>query len=147
MSRTALFASGLLALLAVGVAGAVRADDDDYPTWRPASDMAVTATGPVILFPDRFNAGAANFPWQEDGVVQQFKPDQGPIPARIYKLTQPANPDLLNGHKLCEGKTVDWIVMVPAPPAGLEIDVYAGAKPSGIGSPGLCATYLYKRWG
>ena len=37
--------------------------------------------------------------------------------------------------------------MIPAPPAGLEIDAYSTTdKPSSIGSPGLCGTFSYKRW-
>jgi hypothetical protein len=122
-------------------------DDDDYPVWKPSSDTAVTITGPIILLPDRLKAGNVDFPWRPDGVVAQFKPDQGPIPARVFATAQSTSPELLNGNRLCGEKAVNWIVMVPAPPDGLEIDVYSAAdKPSSITSPGLCATFSYKRW-
>ncbi|MBV9510708.1 MAG: hypothetical protein JO303_10550 [Caulobacteraceae bacterium] len=143
--------AALISLIAAAlgcIATAALADDDDYPTWQPSSDAAVAITGPVILFPDRFNAGQANFPWQEDGVAPQFKPDQGPIPARIFKLAAtPAAPVLLNGARLCGDTAVKWIVMVPAPPNGLEIDAYGSDdKPASISSPGRCGTFDYRRW-
>jgi hypothetical protein len=123
------------------------ADDDDYPTWQPANAAATATTGPIVMFPDRFNAGQANYPWQEAGVVAQFKPDQGPIPARVFAVGQPDNPVLINGKTMCGEKPVTWIVMVPQPPSGLEIDAYVAVdRPSSITSPGLCATFLYKRW-
>ena len=130
-----------------GFAALALADDDDYPVWKPSSDTAVSVTGPVILLPDRLKAGQVDLPWQPEGVVAQFKPDQGPIPARIFELAQATKPELLNGNKLCGEKAVNWIVMVPAPPDGLEIDAYSAAdKPTSISSPGLCGTFSYKRW-
>lgn len=147
MQRGAYLIPAAILAMTISLAGRAAADDDDYPTWLPSSEAAVSVTGPVILFPDRFNAGQANFPWKEDSVVAQFKPDQGPIPARVFQVTQTTNPPLLNGAKLCGEKTVNWIVMVPVPPGGLEIDAYSVAdKPSSASSPGLCATYVYKRW-
>jgi hypothetical protein len=133
--------------IACGFAASALADDDDYPVWKPSSDTAVSTTGPIILLPDHLKAGQIDFPWQPDGVVAQFKPDQGPIPARVFQVSQASNPQLLNGARLCGEKTVTWIVMVPAPPDGLEIDAYSAAdKPSSISSPGLCGTFSYKRW-
>ena len=123
------------------------ADDDDYPVWKPSNDKAVNVTGPIMLLPDRLKAGQVDLPWQPEGVVPQFKPDQGPIPARVYAVAQATNPAFLNGARLCGEKTANWIVMVPAPPDGLEIDAYSAAdKPSSISSPGLCGTFSYKRW-
>jgi hypothetical protein len=137
----------MIAAAAICLAAAAHADDDDYPVWKPASDTAISVTGPITLLPDGLKAGQVNLPWRPDGSVAQFKPDQGPIPARVYALTQPTNAELLNGNKLCGDKPVTWIVMVPAPPNGLEIDAYsADDKPSSIGSPGLCATFTYSRW-
>ena len=123
------------------------ADDDDYPVWKPASDAAVSITGPIIMLPDRLKAGQVDFPWQPQGVVAQFKPDQGPIPARVFQVTQSTSPQMLNGNKLCGERAVNWIVMVPSPPNGLEIDAYsAAAEPATISSPGLCGTFSYTRW-
>ena len=148
MRRTGFILSLAIIAAACGFAASATADDDDYPTWQPSSDTATSITGPIVMFPDRFRAGMVDFPWRQDDVIAQFKPDQGPIPARVFQLTAVANPELLNGAKLCGDKAVNWIVMVPAPPNGLEIDAYSAAdKPSSIASPGLCATFFYKRWG
>jgi hypothetical protein len=140
---------GLTAITVVAslLAVAAVADDDDYPVWKPSSDTAVSITGPIMLLPDRLKAGQSSFPWRIAGALAQFKPDQGAIPARLFEVADATNPDLLNGKKLCGGKPVGWIVMVPAPPDGLEIDAYTSVdKPSSISSPGLCGTFTYKRW-
>ena len=71
--------------IACGFAVPALADDDDYPVWKPSSDTAVSITGPIILLPDRLKAGQVDFPWQAEGVVAQFKPDQGPIPAACLR--------------------------------------------------------------
>jgi hypothetical protein len=129
------------------IASCAVADDDDYPVWKPAGDTAASVTGPIILLPDRLKAGPVDFPWRPAGALAQFKPDQGSIPARLFEIADGTNPELLSGKKLCGDKAVGWIVMVPAPPNGLEIDAFDSAdKPSSIASPGLCGTFNYKRW-
>jgi len=133
--------------IACGFAAPSLADDDDYPVWKPSSDTAVSVTGPIILLPDRLKAGQANFPWRPAGALAQFKPDQASIPTRVFEVADGTNPELLDGKRLCGDKAVGWIVMVPAPPDGLEIDAYSSVdKPSSISSPGLCGTFTYKRW-
>jgi hypothetical protein len=126
--------------------GAALADDDDYPSWRPNSTTATSITGPVILLPNRLHAGNANFPLRMDSKVDAFRPGQGSIPSRIYAVTTPTNPVLLNGNKLCGDTPATWIVVVPQPPTGLEIDAFTSAdKPASSTSPGLCATFTYMR--
>lgn len=128
------------------LAGAALADDDDYPSWRPNSPEATTVTGPVIVQPTRLHAGNTDFPLRLDGTVADFKPGQGSIPARVYAVTSTANPALLNGNKLCGDAPPTWIVVVPQPPMGLEIDAFTGAdKPASATSPGLCKAYTYTR--
>jgi hypothetical protein len=122
------------------------ADDDDYPSWRPNSTAATTITGPIIVLPNRLHAGNADFPLRLDSSVADFKPGQNSIPARIYAVTNTTNPTLLNGNKLCGNAPPTWIVVVPQPPIGLEIDAFASAdKPVSPASPGLCATFSYIR--
>lgn len=131
---------------ALCVTNAALADDDDYPSWRPNSTTATTITGPVIVQPTRLHAGNADFPLHLDSSVADFKPGQGSIPARIYAVTSTTNPTLLNGNKLCGDAAPTWIVVVPQPPMGLEIDAFTGAdKPANATSPGLCKTYSYVR--
>ena len=128
------------------LAGAALADDDDYPSWRPNSTTATSITGPIIVQPTRLHAVNADFPLHLDGTVAAFKPDQGSIPARVYAVTGTTNPALLNGNTLCGDTPPTWIVVVPMPPMGLEIDAFTGVdKPASHASPGLCKTFSYIR--
>ncbi len=122
------------------------ADDDDFPSWRPDNAAATTITGPIIVQPKRLHAGNADFPLRLDSTAASFKPDQGSIPAHVYAVTSPVNPTLLNGKKLCGDTPPTWIVVVPQPPLGLELDAFTGAeKPANTASPGLCNTFTYVR--
>ncbi len=131
---------------ALCLVNAALADDDDYPSWRPNSTTATTITGPVIVMPGRLHAVNTDFPLRMDSEVAEFKPGQGSIPARIYAVTSATNPPLLNGNKLCGDTPPTWIVVVPQPPTGLEIDAFTGTdKPASAASPGLCKTFTYMR--
>jgi hypothetical protein len=131
---------------ALCLANAALADDDDYPSWRPSNTAATSITGPVILLPARLHAGNADFGLRLDSSPAAFKPGQGSIPARIYAVTGTANPALLNGSKLCGGTPPTWIVVVPQPPTGLEIDAFNSIdKPASPASPGLCNSFSYIR--
>ena len=128
------------------LAPAALADDDDYPSWRPNSATATSITGPIILLPGRLHADNADFPLRLDSSVTDFKPGQNSIPAHVYAVTGTNNPPLLNGSKLCGDTPPTWIVVVPQPPTGLEIDAFTGAdKPASATSPGLCKTFTYMR--
>jgi hypothetical protein len=128
------------------LAGAALADDDDYPSWRPSSTTATSITGPIIVQPTRLHAVNTDFPLRLDSSVAEFRAGQGSIPARIYAVTSTTNPTLLNGNKLCGDTPPTWIVVVPQPPMGLEIDAFTGAdKPATPASPGLCKTFSYIR--
>ena len=134
------------AAVAFCITSAVMADDDDYPSWRPNGPEATSVTGPIILLPGRLHAGNANFSLRLDSSVADFKPGQNSIPARIYAVTSTDNPALLNGNKLCGESPPTWIVVVPQPPMGLEVDAFTGTdKPSSPSSPGLCKTFSYTR--
>jgi hypothetical protein len=143
-SRPCIAIAAFAAVLAI--ANAAVADDDDYPSWRPNSTTATSITGPIIVLPTRLHAGNADFGLRLDSTVAAFKPGQGSIPAHIYAVTSATNPTLLNGNKLCGETPPTWIVVVPQPPVGLEIDAFTGAdKPASPASPGLCKTFSYIR--
>ncbi|HEX4157453.1 MAG TPA: hypothetical protein VHY79_03190 [Rhizomicrobium sp.] len=128
------------------LANAALADDDDYPSWRPSNTTATSITGPVIVQPTRLHAGNTDFSLRLDSSVAAFKPGQGSIPARIYAVTSTTNPALLNGNKLCGDAPPRWIVVVPQPPMGLEVDAFNSVdKPASPASPGLCNTFSYTR--
>jgi hypothetical protein len=141
-----IFCTAAAAFAALCAFGGALADDDDYPSWRPNNTAATSITGSIIVLPNRLHAGEANFPLQLDGTVAEFRSGQGSIPARIYAVTSPNNPALLNGNKLCGDAAPTWIVVVPQPPTGLEIDAFTGAdKPASPSSPGLCNSFAYIR--
>jgi hypothetical protein len=136
----------LVTAIGLCLVNAAFADDDDYPSWRPNNSSATDITGPIIVQPNRFHAGNADFPVRLDSTVAAFKSGQGSIPAHIYEVTSAANPTLLNGKKLCGDTPPTWIVVVPQPPMGLELDAFTGAeKPASAASPGLCNTFAYIR--
>lgn len=122
------------------------ADDDDRASWRPNNAAAVSITGPILVERKKLHAGNKVLPLRPDSSTAGFKPGQGSFPARIYAVTRMANPTLLNGKTLCGDMPPTWIVVVPQPPAGLELDAFAGAeKPTSTASPGLCNTFAYIR--
>jgi len=96
--------------------------------------------------PTRLHAANPDIALRLDSSVAAFRPGQNSIPARIYAVTSTANPPLLNGNKLCGDAPPKWIVVVPQPPMGLEVDAFSGAdKPATPTSPGLCGTFSYIR--
>ncbi|HEY1710181.1 MAG TPA: hypothetical protein VGG10_18065 [Rhizomicrobium sp.] len=127
--------------------GIALADDDDYPSWRPNNTPANSVTGPIILLPNRMHAADADFPLHLNSQLPDFKPGQGSMPASVYAVTARVDSTLLNGQKLCStGLPPVWIVVVPVPPDGLEVDAFNSIdKPVNASSPGLCGTFSYIR--
>jgi hypothetical protein len=81
-----------------------------------------------------------------DSSAAAFKPGQDKFPAHIFAVTRMSNPLLLNGQTLCGDQPPTWIVVVPQPPLGLELDVFTGVeRPTSPASPGLCNTFAYVR--
>ena len=133
-------------VVALCLANAAHADDDDRASWRPNNAAAISITGPILVERKKLHAGNTVLPLRPDSLVAAFKPGQGSFPARIYAVTRMANPTLLNGKTLCGDMPPTWIVVVPQPPASLELDAFTGVeKPTSTASPGLCNTFAYIR--
>ena len=138
--------SCLATAIVLCLAGAALADDDDHPSWRPDNAAAVSITGPIMVERKRLHAGNTDLTLRLDSSVAAFKPGQDSFPAHIYAVTRMANPTLLNGKTLCGDVPPTWIVVVPQPPLGLELDAFTGTqKPTSPASPGLCNTFTYIR--
>jgi hypothetical protein len=134
------------AAVALCLANAAFADDDDHPSWRPNNAAAISITGPIIVERKRLHAGNTDLPLRLDSSAAAFKPGQDSFPAHIYKVTRMADPTLLDGKTLCGDVPPTWIVVVPQPPLGLELDAFTGAeRPTSTASPGLCNTFTYVR--
>ena len=67
---------------AFGFAAPALADDDDYPVWKPSNDTATAVTGPISCFPSALKRSGLQ-PLGRTASSPQFKPEQGPMPARI----------------------------------------------------------------
>jgi len=132
--------------IALAISHAAFADNDDRAAWRPNNAAAVSITGPVIVERKSLEVGKARFSMRLDSSAAAFKSGQDQFPAHIYAVTRMSNPTLLNGQTLCGDMPPTWIVVVPQPPLGLELDVFTGVeKPASAASPGLCNTLTYVR--
>ncbi len=122
------------------------ADDDDRAPWRPDNAAATTITGPIVVGRRSLHAGSAELSLRFNASIAVFKNGQNRFPAHIYAVTGMSNPSLLNGQTLCGDMPPTWIVLVPQPPLGLELDAYTSVeKPTSAASPGLCNTFTYVR--
>jgi hypothetical protein len=135
-----------VATIALCLSQAVLADDDDHAPWRPDNAAAISITGPIVVERKNLEAGKTKLSLRLDSSAAAFKPGQDKYPAHIYAVTRMSNPLLLNGQTLCGDQPPTWIVVVPQPPLGLELDVFTGLeKPASTSSAGLCNTLTYTR--
>lgn len=103
--------------------------------------MAIT--GNIELTPGRLRlARGIVLPLRTVAKVSRFKTDLGNEPARIFRVTRPMNPVLLNKNRLCTA-AVTWIVVWPMPDRGLGLAAFSGAKPNSEDATGLCGTFYY----
>jgi hypothetical protein len=113
--------------------------------WSPSSTSSVSFTGPVTLSPTSLTAYGATFPLRQTARVAAFHSDDGPRPARIFAITQPMNPPLLNGNHLC-GDAPAWLVAVDRAPGELELIAATGpAPPKREEAANVCGIYYYDR--
>ncbi|MFK5599826.1 hypothetical protein ACFZ8E_22925 [Methylobacterium sp. HMF5984] len=114
--------------------------------WSAMSSTAMAVTGDITLSPDRLIAAKKSFPLSVAADVTAFGTDTGPKPARILKVTSPADPVLLNGNTFC-GAPVRWIVVYRGDGGReLSLAVFSGdAMPKGETDRSLCGTYLYAK--
>ena len=132
--------------IALTLSHAAFADDDDHAAWRPNNAAATSITGPVLVERKSLEAGKTKMSLRFDSAATAFKSGQDKYPAHIYAVTRMSNPVFLNGQTLCGDVPPTWIVAVPQPPMGLELDVFTGLeKPTSPASPGLCNTFVYVR--
>ena len=133
-------------IVALTLSHAAFADDDDHAAWRPSNAAAISITGPILLERKNLEAGKTKMSLRFDSAASAFKPGQDKYPAHVYAVTRMSNPVFLNGQTLCGDVPPTWIVAIPQPPTGLELDVFTGVeRPTSPASPGLCNTLAYVR--
>lgn len=114
--------------------------------WTATSSTAMGITGDISLSPDRLVAAGKVFPLAVAADVRDFGSDRGPQAARILKVTNPMDPVLLNGNRLC-GAPVRWIAVYRSDRGkSLNLSVFSGsAQPTGETGSDVCGTFLYTR--
>ncbi|MFH6782892.1 MULTISPECIES: hypothetical protein [Methylobacterium] len=114
--------------------------------WTALSKTAMAITGDISLSPTRLVAAGRIVPLSVAADVPAFATLSGPVPARILKVTPPADPKLLHGNTLC-GAPVRWIVAYRKDAGrSLTLAAFSGETlPAGESGSGLCATFSYAR--
>ena len=139
--RTIIAATALATLLSVPALAEPGAEH-----WIAVSNTAMGITGDIVLSPKRLTMAGKTLPLQVAADVPDFGTDDGTVAARILRVTEPSDPVLLHGNRLCRAQ---WIVVWHEHKFGqtnLEMDVFSSdARPSGENSPGLCGTYMYSK--
>ncbi|WP_165982195.1 hypothetical protein [Dankookia rubra] len=122
--------------------------------WEPTSTTAMAITGRITLAPDRITfANRASLPLEPAGEVPDFLADGQRVTATLYRVTEPGNPVLLRGGRLCSnGRPVRTIAVWQPPPIGntapgqgRSLAAFSGtALPKGAEDPGSCGTFQYE---
>jgi hypothetical protein len=137
------------ALLAAGPTRAQLAEQ-----WEPASTTAMAITGRVTLAPDRITFGnRASLPLEPAGEVPDFMVEGRRVTATLYRVTEPGNPVLLRGSRLCgNGRPIRMIAVWTPPPIGnlapgqgRSLAAFTGqTPPKGAEDAGNCGTFQYE---
>jgi hypothetical protein len=138
-----------VALVALGCAHAAIADGAPGAAavaWSPMSTTSVSVTGPITLSATRLTSQGATFPLRLTATNAAFRSDDGARPARVFAVTRPTNPPLLNGNTLCGPDPATWLVAVDRAVGQLELIAATGAAPpTREEAPAVCGIFYYDR--
>jgi hypothetical protein len=133
-------------------AGAAAAQEGEV--WEPATTTAMAITGRVTFAPDRITFGnRASLPLEPAGEIPNFRAEGQRVTATLYRVTEPANPVLLRGSRLCaQGRPVRAIVVWQPPPIGAAppgpsramAAFSSQATPREAEEAGSCGTFHYE---
>ncbi|WP_431269459.1 hypothetical protein [Dankookia sp. P2] len=122
--------------------------------WEPMSTTAMAITGRITLAPDRITfANRASLALEPAGEVAGFLAEGQRVTATLYRVTEPGNPVLLRGGRLCaNGRPIRAIAVWQPPPIGntapgqgRSLAAFTGtAPPTGAEDPGSCGTFQYE---
>lgn len=129
------------ALLFCGFSTAVLAytAEDSYIA---VSKTAESITGDIQF--DDFSITFANGETLEFSslVANNFKVDGDTVPASVYRVSEPSDPELENGNYLCGSGDVTYVASWGADPQLMTIAVFTGKRPPRDSSE-MCASYTY----
>jgi len=141
-----------LVIAALTLAAPARANKGGEERWEAFSNTAEAITGDILLSPTRLRAAGHDFPLKVVADLPRFGGEDGPVAARVLKVTKTVNPKLLNGNRLGCGHPIQWIVvwrlrggyLQPKRGKMLEMAVFEGSNiPKSVDEPGLCGTFSY----
>ncbi|MDO9417504.1 hypothetical protein [Pararhizobium sp.] len=115
------------------------ASADDYTAF---SKTAMSITGDIAF--DDYSIVFANGEELRFSalVADHFTVDGESVPASVYSVENPGDPELENGNTLCGGGDVTYIASYSAGDGMTEIAVFTGDEaPSSSAS--MCASYIY----
>ena len=122
---------------------------DDTGKWEPAGGTAAGITGTIIVSPSliAFESGKS-LPLAASGTAALATDMNRIVTANVYRVTQPDNPVLLNGNRLCGGnQRVAFILLWHARSGDddlLQMNAFAGPRLA-AGSTDDCGRYGYGR--
>lgn len=126
---------GLLLGLGIPVGGRA----DDYTAY---SNTAESITGDISM--DDFSISFANGESLDFSalVSDHFRVDGHRVPASVYRVKRPADPELENGNKLCGSGNVSYIATWRAGEGQTAVAVFTGnAAPES--DEDMCGSYIY----
>jgi hypothetical protein len=147
-----------VALLAAGAAAQAQAPGQapmqEPEIWEPVSTTAMAITGRITLAPDRITfSNRAFLALEPAGEIPNFTADGQRVTASLYRVTEPGNPVLLRGSRLCgNGRPVRTIAVWQPPPIGNAapgqgrwMAAFSGtAPPKAAEDPSSCGTFHYE---
>lgn len=133
------FKSCLLSLSVLSAASPSWAADD----YKAASNTAMSVTGDISMddFSITFETGdALSF---SNLVADHFVVDGEQVPASVYRVADPSDPELLNGNRLCGSGPVTYVANWSAGDGLSAIAVFTG-RHAPKSSDEMCASYTFE---
>ena len=135
--------------VAAGAATAVAQTETVSENWAPVGHLAQTVTGRVTFSPTEITFQKGKSLALTQGAQMLFRPEvKGKkVTADLFRVTQPDDPVLENGNKLCRGKPVAYLIVWKSDKTGTaaasrSMAPFSGTKFS-AGSPDDCGRYTY----
>jgi hypothetical protein len=132
-------------LTATAVAQTTAVSED----WAPVGHLAQTITGRVVFSPTEIKFQNGKSLSLTQGAQMLFRPEAKAkkVTADLFRVTQPDDPVLENGNKLCRGKPVAYLIVWRSEKTGTaaaprNLAPFSGTKFS-AGSPDDCGRYTY----
>ena len=124
--------------IVLGWQNAVRADD-----YTAVSTTAMGITGDISM--DDFSmtfANGASLTFSEL-VADHLEVEGKDVPASVYRVEKPADPELENGNRLCGSGKVSYVASWGESDTDMMLAVFTGDEPP-TSDEQMCASYSYE---